>query len=162
MQLPNRKQQCQERRAASDFCLKAMLLAAMLLTAIVVMLALAAPTPANFTGITPRFLVDIGAEALLFLAVLAAGLTSLGHAFLAAGWSLQEIWHLVLVQLLSAGRVPPTHLERPMLELLMLTLAVRSRAVQVVLFFAAEQTCSRAPTKIPFRLFQQAPLLVSP
>jgi hypothetical protein len=162
MQLPSRKQQWEERRNASIFCLKAILLAATLVTAVIVFLSLLSHIPDDVTATSLRSLVDTGAESLVLLAVLVTGLASLGHVVLTARWSLEEMWRLFLVQLLSVGRRPPSHIERPSPEIVRLLLAVRSRAVQLARFSAAQQPCLRPLTKAPFGLFQQAPLRVSP
>ena len=125
MQLPSRKQQREERRKASSFCLKANLLAATLVTAIIVLLSLLSYVPDDVTATSLRFLVDKGAESLMLLTVLVTGLASLGHVVPTARWSLEEMWRLLLVQLLSAGSLPPSYIRRPSPEIARLLLAVK-------------------------------------
>lgn len=160
--MPSRKQMREERRKASSFCLKAILLAALPVTAVIVLLSLLSHAPDDVTTTSLRFLVDTGAESLMLLAVLVTGLASLGHVVLTARWSLEEIWRLFVVQLLSVGRLPPSHIKQPSPEIVRLLLAVRSRAVQLARFSVATQPCLRPPTKAPLGLFQRAPLRLSP
>jgi hypothetical protein len=162
MPLPDRKEQHWERRAASRLCVKAVLLAAGLFAAGIVLLSLHSSIPSNSAIASIVFLVDAGANGLLLFALLALGLIALGHASLSAGWSLEELWRLLLIHLLSTSRVPPTHIRRPAPEIAWFLLAVKFRAARFAQRLTEERACLRPPSKAPFRLFQQAPLLVSP
>jgi hypothetical protein len=157
-----RKQQRRERQQESAFCLKSNLLAAAMFTAGILLLSLLTAAPIDPAIAALPLMVDIGAEGLVLFALLNAVLGLLGHASLSVGWSLEELWHLLLIQLFSATRVPPTHVKQPTTALISLLLAVRAAASHLTLCLVHKQACSLPPSKAPFRLFGRAPLLVSP
>ena len=109
MALSSRKHQRRERLDTSLFCLEGTSLGAAFFTAGVILLSL---TPASFAAPFPSIalIVDRGVNGLFLFSLLTAGLALLGHTVLAGRWSVAELWRLFLIQLLSAPRIPPTHI----------------------------------------------------
>ena len=161
MALSSRKQRRRERRAASLFCLKGTSLGTAFFVAGVVLLSL---TTASLAAPLPSivFVVDKGANGFLLFSLLTAGLALLGHTVLAGRWSLEELWRLLLIQLLSAPRIPPPHIARPSPKSIPFFLAARLHAAQLTRRISGECARLRPPSKAPFRLFQYAPLLTAP
>lgn len=109
-----------------------------------------------------RQLVGLGAEGIMLFAIMLATCSSLGCSGRAIIWSIHALFLLILNHLGNVTRIPPTHVRLRNREDHRRILAVQTTYVQIQARLAAQRPSLTPPSKSPFRLFRQAPLLVSP